>query len=303
MVIQLEIWRELERNHQSIVQSFTVPFRDRRSRGISHPVYDFLFTYYAFPPGRLEQWHPAINVILEAPQNEIELFARFINDTKYAYSNNQITLKSSQLKEGLKRRLPWVIELLTKIENTPARFGCYALHEWAMVYKLPEERRHTGYPLRVAPAVIESVVDTQKLRCTHFDAYRFFTPEASPQNLYSLRSESRLEFEQGGCIHASMDLYKWAFLFAPWVGSELLRECFLLAIRARELDMRSSPYELSALGFFPIPIETESGRNEFVKEQKDLANAASAVRQKLRAMLIELLSLTTEEGLSILAIG
>ncbi len=295
-MLDFETWRKLEDQHGQTIRSFTVPFRERRSRKASHPVYDFLFTYYAFPPGRLEQWHPGINVTLAAPphlQDDYETarrYDRFANDDRYKCSNNCICLQPAQLTPSLYRRLPWVIELLTRIENAPPRFGCFALHEWAMVYKLPEERRHSGYPLRIPPALLEEVVETQKLRCTHFDAYRFFTPAATPQNLFKLDSESRIEFEQGGCIHASMDLYKWAFLFSPWVASELLRECFLLAIRARELDMRSSPYELSSLGFSPIPIETESGRNEFAQEQRNLANAASKVRRKLMTALLELQS-------------
>jgi hypothetical protein len=304
-VLDFENWRTLEDEHREIIRSFTVPFRERRSRNTSHPVYDFLFTYYAFPPGRLEQWHPGINVKLAAPphaENDhetAERYQRFADDVRYLCSDCCISLKPPHLTQSLHRRLPWVIALLSRIQNTPARFGCFALHEWAMVYKLPEERRHAGYPLRVTPDQLEEVVDTQKLRCTHFDAYRFFTPEAAPQNLFHLHSDTRMEFEQGGCIHASMDLYKWAFLFSPWVGSELLRECFLLAIRARELDMRSSPYELSSLGFAPIPIETESGRNEFVQAQRDLANSASQVRQKLKTALLELLS-SLQEGQDLL---
>lgn len=308
-MIDFNTWRKLEDEHRNIIQSFTGPFRERRSRNASHPVYDFLFTYYAFPPGKLEQWHPGINVRLAAPPN-LEIsdetakpIQRFAEDPRYDFSDNCISLKRARLTQSLLRRLPWVIELLNKIRNTPARFGCFALHEWAMVYKLPEERRHAGYPLRVTPQQLENVVDCQKLRCTHFDAYRFFTPQAQPQNLFKLQSDTRLDFEQGGCIHASMDLYKWAFLFSPWVSSELLRECFLLAIEARELDMRSSPYELSSLGFSPIPIETEAGRNQFVQEQQQLARSASLVRQKLVIALMELLSSLEDEPALFPAIG
>jgi len=307
--VDFETWRTLEDEHREIIQSFTVPFRERRSRNSSHPVYDFLFTYYAFPPGRLEQWHPGIKVKLAVPpptKNDDETgrrYERFAQDARYHCSDNCISLKPAQLTQSLQRRLPWVIELLHRIENTQPRFGCFALHEWAMVYKLPQERRHAEYPLRITPQQLEEVVDSQKLRCTHFDAYRFFTPQATPQNLFKLQSDTRLEFEQGGCIHASMDLYKWAFLFSPWVSSELLRECFLLAIQARELDMRASPYELSSLGFSPIPIETEAGRNQFVLEQRGLADKTSRVRQRLKTALMELLSSLQEAPDPILSAG
>jgi hypothetical protein len=281
VVLELNHWQELEKEHQRIVRTFTVPFRDRRSRGVSHPVYDFLFTYYAFPPARLEQWHPGINVILYSGGD----YGRFSSDKRYDCLDNRISLKPALLTQTLQRRLLWVVKLLENIKKSIPRFGCYALHEWAMVYKLSEERRYSGYPLRVTPEVIQNVIEKHQLRCTHFDAYRFFSPKARPQNQYILQSDSRMEFEQGGCIHASMDLYKWAFLFSPWVGSSLLLECFLLAIRARELDMRSSPYELSSLGFEPIPIETESGRQTFISMQRELAIEASGVREKLISLL------------------
>ncbi|NIP97292.1 MAG: 3-methyladenine DNA glycosylase, partial [Akkermansiaceae bacterium] len=52
---------------------------------------------------------------------------------------------------------------------------------------------------------------------------------------------SREANEQPGCIHANMDLYKWTAKALPWAGSDLLWDCFELALRAREVDMRASP--------------------------------------------------------------
>jgi hypothetical protein len=52
------------------------------------------------------------------------------------------------------------------------------------------------------------------------------------------------EFEQRGCLHANMDLYKWAFKLAPFTPAELIADCFALARDIREVDMRASPYDL-----------------------------------------------------------
>lgn len=48
-----------------------------------------------------------------------------------------------------------------------------------------------------------------------------------------------------GCVHAAMDLFKYAYQLYPFVSSDLLRDCLELAITARKLDMRASPYDVS----------------------------------------------------------
>ena len=45
--------------------------------------------------------------------------------------------------------------------------------------------------------------------------------------------------------------------------------------------MRASPYDLSDLGYEAIPIETASGRAEYVAQQQALAEAASVLRNRL----------------------
>jgi len=66
-------------------------------------------------------------------------------------------------------------------------------------------------------------------------------------------------------------------------------DAFELAYRARVLDMRASPYDLSAFGYHPICIESPSGRAEYVRQQAAIAERAAAVRQalltKCRALL------------------
>lgn len=42
-----------------------------------------------------------------------------------------------------------------------------------------------------------------------------------------------------------MDLFKYAYQLYPFVSSELLRECLELAVKARKVDMRASPYDVS----------------------------------------------------------
>lgn len=93
--------------------------------------------------------------------------------------------------------------------------------------------------------------------------------------------ESRVSLEQPGCVHANMDLYKWAAKSMPWIGSELLLDCFELALELRDLDMRASPYDLAAWGREPVRIETAEGRRVYEIEQRRLAEKAAPLRERL----------------------
>ena len=97
--------------------------------------------------------------------------------------------------------------------------------------------------------------------------------------------DTRHENEQPGCVHANMDLYKWAAKSMPWIGSGLLLEAFRLANELRDLDMRASPYDLSKWGVVPVKIETPEGRREYETEQRRLAALAFSLRAKLIANL------------------
>jgi hypothetical protein len=116
------------------------------------------------------------------------------------------------------------------------------------------------------------------LRCSHFDAYRFFTEPAARRNSERLTRGSQVTTEQPGCIHAAMDLYKWAFKLGPLVPSELVMDCLELAGDARSLDMRASPYDLRDYGFKPIAVETPAGRAEYIRAQQDVAERAAPLR-------------------------
>jgi hypothetical protein len=85
-----------------------------------------------------------------------------------------------------------------------------------------------------------------------------------------------------------MDLYKWAYKLWPWCGSELIADAFRLALEGRDLDMRASPYELRALGYQPLRIETEEGRAQYQAEQQHLATQAIPVRQRLRTIAAQI---------------
>jgi len=91
-------------------------------------------------------------------------------------------------------------------------------------------------------------------------------------------------------VHANMDLYKWAAKSMPWIGAELLLEAFCLATELRDLDMRASPYDLSAWNVSPVKIETPEGRREYEAEQRRLADKAVFLRSKLISVIENILA-------------
>ena len=110
-------------------------------------------------------------------------------------------------------------KLLINSESNPSRFECFGLHEWAMLYK-SEETRH-DLPLRLGQKGTDEVVESHRIRCSHYDAFRFFTPPARPLNLTVLERKDQVHTEQAGCVHATMDLYKWTWKMGPLAPGEL----------------------------------------------------------------------------------
>ena len=140
--------------------------------------------------------------------------------------------------------------------------------------------RH-DWPLRLGSTGTDEVVESHRIGCSHFDAFRFFTDSARPLNTLQPGRDDRASFEQPGCLHAGMDLYKHSFRLTPLVPSELVADCFGLAWDIRELDMRASPYDFSDLGFEPVRIETPEGKHEYVAAQRAFAERGAPLRQRL----------------------
>jgi hypothetical protein len=270
-----DAWRPLEAAHQARVDARTTAHLSRRQDARKHPVEDFMFTYYMQSPAQLRRWHPGPGVDLEgAGEREEWKFYRY--DAIAARLDVRAFLASRSDTVRLVR------DLLTATAARPAQLGCFGMHEWAMVYGLtPDQVRHVDWPLRLGPAQTDAVVEAHQIRCSHFDAFRFFTPAARPLNLLAPSRNSQAAMEQPGCLHANMDLYKWAYKLSPAIPSALTLECFDLAREVRELDMRAAPYDLSELGVEPLPIETAAGKVEYVEAQRDFAARARPLRARL----------------------
>ena len=243
-----------------------------RTPGTKHPIYDFLFEYYPVRPTHLKSWHPGFGAALAGDPPHAQW-----RDYHRTACGVELDLAAFWQRRG--SAIDYIGNLLSRTAARPARFDCFGLHEWAMVYRTDNPRH--DLPLRLGQARTNEVVEKHNLRCSHYDAYRFFTPPARPLNLTVLRREDQPECDQGGCVHVTMDLYKWAWKLGPLVPGELLHECFDLAIAARELDMEASPYDCRDWGLGVVAIETTAGKNEYVRRQRVLAERAEPIRHRL----------------------
>jgi hypothetical protein len=224
---------------------------------VAHPVHDFLFAYYSFSPAKLLDWQPGWP----------------------ASGSDALLAKRTELIRST------LAVLRATAERAPA-LGCFGLHEWAMVHRTDETRHPVR--LRLGAAATDGVVESHRISCSHFDAFRFFTPSAAPLNRLQPGRVDRPAYEQPGCLHATMDLYKHAFRLWPLVGSDLVADCFELAWDVRIVDMRAAPYDLTGLvldpggvEWSPIRIETPEGKQEYVAHQRQFVDRGAPIRAEL----------------------
>jgi hypothetical protein len=276
VILAEEEWRARKAAHETRVDALVGDHLERRRAGRAHPVHDFLFTYYSFKPAQLRRWHPGLGVVLRGT-------APHADWAGYVPGPDGVTVGPAVVARR-EATVSWVRGLLAATAARPAHTGCFGLHEWAMVYRTrPGDVRHEAYPLRLGHDGTDAVVEGHQIRCSHFDAFRFFTDEARPRNALTPTRELQPVLEQPGCLHAGMDLYKWAYKLTPLVPSELVVDAFELAAEIRELDMRASPYDLADIGFDPIRIETTEGKRVYVEAQRGFAERGAVVRERLIA--------------------
>ena len=284
-MLAAEVWRAREAEHIARAERITRDHVARRRRGEHHPIEDFLFTYYNLKPAHLKRWHPGAGVILENAEHlatPAGLPAR--RDWKdYAEpSPGDLTVDVASLWARRGATIEYIEDLFQQTMDRPPAFGCFGLHEWAMVYRLSaEEIRHRGLPLRLGARATDVVVEEHPIACTHFDAFRFFTPEAAPLNALHPTRETQPEMEQPGCLHAGMDVYKWAMKLGALIPGDLLLDAFDLAMEIRYLDMQASPYDVSGFGLEAVSIETPEGKSEYARRQRGFADRGNVLRVRV----------------------
>jgi hypothetical protein len=273
-------WAASERAHHERVDALTAGHRWRSARGIAHPVEDFLFTYYSYKPAVLRRWHPGAGVELEDAAGTDRAQWRWYRG---GARRGSLRVDAAGFRAEKGALVDAVERMLRLTAARPGQFGCFGLHEWAMVYHRDEHRHEV--PLRLGRHGTDAVVESHELRCSHYDAFRFFTPDAVPRNRLAPSRDRQPELEQPGCLHAGMDVYKWAIKLGPLVPGALLVDCFELARDIRRLDMAASPYDLAEWDVVPVAIETAEGKGEYVRRQRVFAERSNVLRERLLACL------------------
>nr|WP_141372726.1 3-methyladenine DNA glycosylase [Cellulomonas cellasea] len=278
-MLPAEEWAGVARDHAARADALTQAHRARRAAGSRHAIDDFLYDYYNTKPSLLRRWHPGAGTgLAPTPDGPAE---HAVWRWYRTGDDGVVELDTGAFLAERGDTVAFVHTLLAQTAARPAHTGCLGLHEWAMVYRQDDERRRHTLPLRLGREGTDAVVEQLPLQCTHFDAFRFFTPDAVPRNRAPLTRETQVAREQPGCLHANMDLFKWASKLGPAVPGALLLDCFALARDIRTLDMQASPYDVTSLGERAVAIETPEGKAEYVARQRGFAERAAVLRARL----------------------
>ena len=272
-----DVWISLARAYAARADELTAGHRARRATGTRHAIDDFLYDYYGTRPNALRRWHPGAGTGLAPTPDGPAAHAGW--RWYRADPDGVVTLDAEAYLRDRGDSVRYIRDLLTATASRPAFTGCFGLHEWAMVYRQAEHRH--PLPLRLGQHGTDRVVEQHPIRCTHFDAFRFFTPAAEGLNRVRPTRATQIDLDQPGCLHAAMDVHKWAGKLGPAVPGALTLDCFALATEIRLLDMRASPYDLSSYGQPPVPVETPEGKAEYVSRQREFAARAAALRTHL----------------------
>lgn len=268
-------WKQRAATLEQTLGPMLRDYLQKRSWHTKNPILDFLFEYYNFRPASLLRWSPGFGVALEGEEAD-----SFLDQKEFVKHDGLVMLDPSRFPAHRNLTLQWIRDLLQITLARSPVWGCFGMHEWAMVYRI-DRPRHAHIPLRLPADEIAAFVESRPLVCTHFDAFRFFTPKAKPMNRLPLTRMNQEEYEQPGCLHANMDLYKWAHKLYPWVDSELLADAFLIACETRTVDMQASPYDMRDQGLEPICVETPEGRQIYQERQQAMMEQAMPIRQRL----------------------
>src|SRR4051812_28388301 len=149
-------WRDARAEHEERVDRWLAPHLSRRRRGVAHPVEDFLFTYYSFRPAALRRWHPGFGTaLLSAPG--------YAGLKGYGDVAGGTGVTADHVA-GQASLLPSPRSLLRATASRPPTFGCFGMHEWAMVYRLPQNSvRHSAWPLRLGQTGTDEVVENHRI--------------------------------------------------------------------------------------------------------------------------------------------
>lgn len=159
-------WHKQRAEYAGSIVPFTSNYRQRKGKGLSHPIYDSDLPITLFLQPSLKR-HPGYGAVLEVKDESQakELLENPLYKKKQSGASLlNIFLSIEKIRERELKQLTWISTLSRNINQRAPRFSCLGLHEWAMVYKSQE---HHPYPLRLSNSEIESFLDSSTIACSH----------------------------------------------------------------------------------------------------------------------------------------
>ena len=159
-------WQQQRKDHRQRISELIDDYLERRSHQRKDPVMDFLFEYYAFRPSYLKSWTPGLGTLLLEGSSADWRFEEM------AHTQGNCYLDITYFDKDRISAAQWILDVLQKSADSKPSFGCFGMHEWAMVYKA-DRVRHDYLSLRMEKDELAEFVESRPLVCTHFDDFRF----------------------------------------------------------------------------------------------------------------------------------
>ena len=172
--------------------------------------------------------------------------------------------------------------LLVATAARPAHFGCFGMHEWAMVYRVAEdEPRHPAYPLRLgqdgtdgwssrigSPARISTLIGSSPS-----PPGRRNIPAARPRRPAGVRATG-VSARRHGPLQARLPA-------RAVIPSELSRTASRSPATSASSTCGRRPMTSVDLGFEPVRVETAEGKRVYAAAQAGFAERGAPLRQRL----------------------
>ena len=277
VVLAAADWLPRARAHADRVDAWVGPHLERRRTGRRHPVEDFLFDYYHLSPARLRRWHPGAGLVLSGAEAE-----PYLDLAAYRRTAAGVTLDDDRLARSARRLLD-VRRLLLATASRPASYGCFGLHEWAMVYRQDQPSSGTS----TAAAARVRAAPTRSWRRTGCAA-RTSTPSASsPRTAVPLNVLAPDPGEPGAAGAARLPARRHGPLQVGGGSSRAAGRPGRRLLRTRPGDPGRGHAGVAVrpggAGLPADPGRDAEGKAEYVRHQRAFAERGAVLRQRLVA--------------------
>ena len=239
-------WLPLAQAHRSRADGFTAAHRERARRGETHPVWDFPVQLLQPAPAPTEGLPSRVRHGAGRPRRPRVPEPKRLRRRRRGV-HGEPGLPARPRRDAAFRR--GVVEV-DGISAASVR----VLRDARVGHGLPRRRSASrGVPLRLGAAGTDAVLESIPLRCSHVDAYRFFTRPPSPATRAPHPCHPGPVGSSPAVCTRTWISTRWSHKLGPLVDSGLLMDCLDLAATARELDMRASPTICASTGSHRSP--------------------------------------------------